>query len=187
MEAANGKRLFLEPSVKTLILQGLKRFDKELFNRHFKKLSGLEIDGALGPVPAMDRIPSNIKLCYRLKRTENIRLKRFMDRINEYPFLYTDFFVRYPGFKRVDTDALNLHQGRWQYPAGQKGLRYESVLHLIKTAVDKTVDAWEEIESLAYGEPHIDLKPYIDLNTYTGEKGPGLRDMKIKDVIRLRI
>ena len=184
---AHGKKRFLELSLKVLILQGLKEFDINLFNKEFKKLSGIEIDGSIGHVPAIDRIPSNIKLCYRLKRTENLRLKKIMDKINEYPFFYTDFFVRYPGFKKVDDDALNLHQGRWQYPAGQKGLRYESVLHLIKIAVEKTVDAWEEIESIAYGNKNIDLTPYIGLNLYTGEKEPGFRDMKIKDVIRLRV
>jgi len=182
-----GKRSLIMPSIKVLMLQALRNFDEILFRENFKKFYGVEITGSIGYVPGMDRIPSNIKLCYRLKRTENQRLKGFLDRFNSYPFLYTDFFVRYPGFKRVDEDALNLHQGKWQYPAGQKGLRYESVLHLIKTAVDKTADAWEHIESLAYGNRNLNLKPYIDVDAYTGEKGSGFRDMKIKDVIRLRV
>ncbi len=182
-----GRRSSLEPSVKALILQALKKLDEGLFNRAFKRIAGKEINGALGYVPGFDRIPANIQFCYRMKRTENDRLKRYMDRINEYPPLYSDFLVRYPGFKRVDMDALNIHQGRWQYPAGQKGLRYESVLHLIKTAVERIVDAWERIESIAYGGKSIDIAPFAEINAYTGEKSVLYREMKIKDVIKLRL
>ena len=182
-----GRRSLLMPSVKVLILQSLKDFDEAIFRENFKGLYGENITGSIGYVPGLDRIPANIKLCYSLKRTENQRLKGFLDRINDYPFLYSDFFVRYPGFKRVDVDALNIHQGKWQYPAGQKGLRYESVLQLIKSVVDKTAEAWEHIESVAYGNMDLNLKPYIDIDAYTGEKGAGFRDMKIKDLIKLRI
>jgi hypothetical protein len=183
----NKRRSLIMPSVKVLMLQALKDFDESFFNENFKKLQGKDLTGVLNYVPGLDRIPANIRLCYRLKRTENHRLKGFLDRFNSYPFLYSDFFVRYPGYKRVDVDALNLHQGKWQYPAGQKGLRYESVLHLIKSAVDKTAEAWEHIESVAYGNRDIDLKPYIDIDAYTGEKEAGFREMKIKDLIKLRI
>jgi len=182
-----GRRSSLEPSVKALILQALKELDEGLFSRAFKRIAGKKINGALGYVPGFDTIPSNIQLCYRIKRTENDRLKRYMDRVNDYPLFYSDFLVRYPGYKRVDMDALNIHQGRWQYPAGQKGLRYESVLHLIKTAVERIVEAWERIESISYGNKSIDIAPYIDINAYTGEKGVPFSEMKIKEVIKLRL
>lgn len=182
-----GRRSSLEPSVKALILQGLKKLDEGLFNRFFKRIAGKEINGALGYVPGFDRIPANIQLCYRMKRTENERLKRYMDRINDYPLFYSDFLVRYPGYKRVDMDALNIHQGRWQYPAGQKGIRYESVLHLIKIAVEKTVEVWEGIEAIAYGDQSINIGQYADINAYTGEKGIDYSEMRIKDVIKLRL
>ena len=182
-----GRRSALEPSVKALILLALQKLDKGLFSRAFKRIGEREINGALGYVPGFDRIPANIQFCYRMKRTENDRLKRYMDRINEYPLLYSDFLVRYPGFKRVDMDALNIHQGRWQYPAGQKGLRYESVLHLIKTAVERIVEAWERIESISYGDKSINIAPYADINAYTGEKGVPFSEMKIKEVIKLRL
>lgn len=182
-----GRRSSIEPSVKAVILQGLKKSDEGLFNRSFKRLEGKEINGALGYVPGFDRIPANIAFCYKMKRTENERLKRYMDRINDYPLLYSDFLVRYPGYKRVDMDALNIHQGRWQYPAGQKGIRYESVLHLIKTAVERIVEVWEGVEAVVYGEKSIDIAPFTEINAYTGEKGATYSEMQIKDVIKLRL
>lgn len=182
-----GRRSLIVPSVKVLLLQALKDSDEALFRQNFRKISEKEIAGSINYVPGLDRIPSNIRLCYRIKKTENQKLKSFMDRINDYPFLYSDFFVRYPGYKRVDMDALNLHQGKWQYPAGQKGLRYESVIQLIKNAVDKTVDAWEHIETLSFGGNDPDIKSYIDMDAFTGEKDAGFRDMKIKDPVKLRI
>jgi hypothetical protein len=181
-----GKKV-IWPSIKYLVLESLKRENEPLYRKYFSDIKQEKLDGDTGPVKYFDKIPGGISLSYRIKRTENPKWINIIDKLCGSPLTYSDFFVRYPAPKRVDEDAMNIHQGRWQYPAMQKGFRYESVLHLIKTAIEQIVIAWEMIEPAVYGEKQGDLSNIISLNAYTGEKGIFFEDMKIKDPVKLKV
>ncbi len=173
-------------SVRTLLLESLRRDNPEIFGLYFKDM-GRRIDGSTGRVPGIDRSIRNIHLCYKMKRTTDERKMRLFDRFNESSLTYSDFFVRYPLPKRIDDDALNIHQGRWQYPAFQRGFRYDSVLHLVREAVDKTSAAWELIEGMIYSGKMISAESLGLLNAYTGEKEAHYSDMRIKDPVKLKV
>lgn len=181
-----GRRKILWPSIKYLILESLRREDEAMLRRNFRDLPA-KIDGDTVNVKNLDRIPATIALCYRLKRSDNRRVTDMIDRLSGTPLTFSDFFVRYPGRKRVDEDAMNIHQGRWQYPATQRGFRYESVLHLIKGSIDQIVRAWEMLEPAIYGAKVPDISEIVNLNAYTGEKGIYFEEMKIKDPARLKV
>jgi len=181
------RKTYVWPSIKYIILESLRREDELLLKKYFKEIKSSRIDGDLGPVRKFDRIPGNISLCYRMKRTENPRLINIIDRLCDNPYLSSDFFIRYPGPKRVDVDAMNIHQARWQYPGAQRGFRYESVLHLIKSAIEQTVQAWEMIEPVVYGSKIIMPKELDYISAYTGEKGVFFREMKTKDPVKLKV
>ncbi|HPJ33505.1 MAG TPA: zinc dependent phospholipase C family protein [Spirochaetota bacterium] len=174
-------------SVRCLILESLRRDNPEIFTACFKGLEKGRIDGSIEKVPYIDRTVRNIPLCYRLKRTTDEKKIKFLDRMNENRVTYSDFFVRYPLPKRVDEDAMNLHQGRWQYPALQRGFRYDSVLHLVRDAVEKTLSAWEAVEGMIYSGGRPSLESLGILNAYTGEDGVFFSDMKTKDPVKLRV
>lgn len=173
--------------VRSLLLESLKRDNQEMFISEFKSIENCRIDGSLEKSTPVDRVLRNIPLCYKMKRTTDERKMKLFDRFNEGSLTYSDFFVRYPLPKRVDDDALNIHQSRWQYPALQRGFRYDSVLHLIRDAVDKTVAAWETIESMIYSGKRPSIEKLGILNAYTGEKDAYYADMKIKDPVKLKV
>jgi len=175
------------PQVKVLLLESLKRENGNLFGRYFAEYADRNIDGDVGRIRSFDRIPDNIRLCYRLRRTGNERIMNILDRMRENPVTYSDFFVRYPLPKAVDQDALNIHQARWQYPAFQRGFRYESVPQLVKLAVDQITDVWEKVEGAANSGKRVNIADIFSYNAYTGEKEALYSDMKIKDVIKLKI
>jgi len=181
-----GKKV-IWPSIKYLILEALKRDNEPFFQKYFKGIKRDRLDGDTGPVSNFDRIPLGISLCYKIKRTENPKWINIIDKLCENPLTYSDFFVRYPQPKRVDEDAMNIHQGRWQYPAFQRGFRYESVLHLIKFSIEQIVNFWEMIEPGVYGDKIFDLNENMVLNAYTGESGAFFEDMKIKDPVKLKV
>lgn len=175
------------PQVRVLLLESLRNDNPELFGRFFPALTGSRIDGDLGNVRLFDRIPANIQHCYKLRRTSNERLMKVLDRMCENPLTYSDFFVRYPVPKAVDLDALNMHQARWQYPAHQRGFRYESVPILVKAMIEQITDIWEKIEGAVFSMKKPEPGTIFSLNAYTGEKDALYSDMKIKDIIKLRV
>jgi len=175
------------PSIKYLILESLKRENEPLLGKYFKDIKRDRIDGDTGPVRNFDKIPAGISLCYKIKRTQNPKWISIIDKLADNPVTYSDFFVRYPGPKRVDVDALNIHQARWQYPALQRGFRYESVLHLIKFSIEQIVAAWELIEPSVYTAASINISDIVPLSAYTGEKGVFFEEMKIKDPVKLKV
>jgi hypothetical protein len=175
------------PSLKYLILESLRRENESLLRKYFKDIKAVRIDGDLGPVRNFDRIPANISLCYRMKRTENPKLINLIDRLCDNPYVNSDFLIRYPGPKRVDVDAMNIHLARWQYPGLQRGFRYESVLQLIKSAIEQTVLVWEIIEPVVYGSKIAEFREMNYISAYTGEKGVFFSDMKIKDPVKLKV
>lgn len=173
--------------VRSLILESLKRESPEAFSSEFRKIENFRLDGSLDKTTTLDRVLRNIPLCYKMKRTTDERKMKLFDRFNDSPLTYSDFFVRYPLPKRVDDDALNIHQGRWQYPAFQRGFRYDSVLHLIRDAVEKIITAWDAIENMIYTGERPSLENLGILNAYTGEKEACYHDMKEKDPVKLKV
>lgn len=183
----NGKAGIIWPQVRVLLFESLKKDNPGLFEKFFPSLADSHIDGDTGRVRLFDRIPANIRLCYRMRRTANERLMKVLDKMCENPLTYSDFFVRYPIPKAVDLDALNTHQARWQYPAHQRGYRYESVPLLVKGLIEQITDIWEKIEGAVYNskKPHQEM--IFSLNAYTGERDALYSDMKIKDIIKLKV
>lgn len=181
-----GRQGIIWPQVKVLVLESLRRENPNLLGRFLPSVADKKIDGDIGRVRAFDRIPANIRYCYRFKRTVNEKLMKVMDRLCEEPAGYSDFFVRYPLPKIVDEDALNLHQGRWQYPAFQRGFRYESIPQLVKLAVDHIIEIWEKVEELVIGGKNSRITEILIYSAYTGERQAIYSDMKIKDVIKLK-
>lgn len=175
------------PQVRVLLLESLKRENAALFGRIFPALGDSHIDGDTGRIRLFDRIPENIRLCYKLRRTGNERLMKVLDRMCENSLTYSDFFLRYPVPKAVDQDALNIHQARWQYPANQRGYRYESIPLLVKALIEQVTDTWEKIEEAVYNRKKPVTGEFFSLNAYTGEKDALYCDMKIKDIIKLKV
>ncbi len=175
------------PQVRVLLLESLQKGNPVLFGRYFPSVADAHIDGDTGRIRLFDRIPANIRLSYKLRRTANERLMRVLDKMCENPLTYSDFFVRYPVPKLVDHDALNIHQARWQYPALQRGYRYESVPQLVKVLVEQITDIWEKVGQVIYASKRPDPGMFFSLNAYTGEKGSLYSDMKTKDIIKLRV
>jgi len=122
-----------------------------------------------------------------MKRTENLRQIDMMDRLCNNKIVHSDFFIRYPAPKRVDEDAMNIHQGRWQYPALQRGFRYESVLHLVKSSIEQTIRIWESFLQAAYDSKPFEIDEVLSLNPYTGENSVLFKDMKTKDPVKLKV
>lgn len=182
-----GGKSIIWPAIKYLLLESLKRENQPLLEKYFKELAGRKIDGGTGFVKDFDRIPSGIMLCYKTKRTENPKWIKIIDKMAENPLTYSDFFIRYPKPKRVDEDAMNFHQGRWQYPGLQRGFRYESVIHLIKAAIDQTVKVWELFEPAIYGNKPVNLNEIMLSSAYTGENGVFFRDMNVKDPVKIKV
>ncbi len=182
----NGK-IAVWPAIKYLLLESLKREDDPLLRKYFRDLKPGRIDGDTGPVKNFDKIPSGITFCYKMKRTENTKWINIIDKFCDNPLSYSDFFVRYPKAKRIDEDALNIHQGRWQYPANQRGFRYESVLHLIKLSIEQIVKVWELFEPAICGEKFPDMDEMNILDAYTGEKDVFFKDMRIKDPVKMKV
>jgi hypothetical protein len=175
------------PAIKYLILESLKRDDESLFKTYFKDIKDKKIDGDIAYVKNFDKIPQMILYCYKIKRTDNPKWINVIDKLCENKFIHSDFFIRYPAPKRVDEDAMNIHQGRWQYPALQRGYRYESVLHLVKSSIEQTVRIWENFMQAAYDNKPFEIDEILSLNSYTGENGVLFKDMKIKDTVKLKV
>jgi hypothetical protein len=184
--AFEGKKV-VWPSIKYLILESLKRENEPLLKKYFKDIKSGKIDGDTGFVKNFDKIPSRIQLSYKIKRTVSPGWISIIDKLCENPMTYSDFLVRYPLPKRVDEDAMNLHQGRWQYPAEQKGFRYESVLHLIKQSIEQIIKVWEMVEPAVYGVKPFNLNEMESFSAYTGENDVFFDHMKIKDPVRLKV
>ncbi len=182
----NGKTA-VWPAIKYLVLESLKREDESLLRKYFRDIKPGRIDGDTGLVKSFDKIPDGITLCYKMKRTENQKWINIIDKLCDNNISYSDFFVRYPKPKRIDDDALNIHQGRWQYPAQQRGFRYESVLHLVKFSIEQIIKTWEIVEPAICGAKPFDLNELMHLSAYTGEKGVYFEDMRIKDTVKLKV
>ncbi|MCL1865309.1 MAG: zinc dependent phospholipase C family protein [Spirochaetes bacterium] len=175
------------PAIKYLVLESLKRDNESLFKKYFRDIKDKKIDGDIVYVKNFDKIPKMILYCYKLKRTDNPKVIEILDKLCNNKLVYSDFFIRYPAARRVDEDAMNIHQGRWQYPALQKGFRYESVLQLIKSSIEQITKIWESFMQSAYDNKPFEINEILSLNPYTGENGVYFEDMNIKDPVKLKV
>jgi len=175
------------PAIKYLILESLKRDNESLFKKYFKDIKDKKIDGDIIYVRNFDKIPKRILDCYKIKRTDNQKQINIIDRLCNNKLIYSDFLIRYPAAKRVDEDAMNIHQGRWQYPALQRGFKYESVLHLVKSSIDQITKIWENFIQADYDNKPFEIDEILSLNLYTGENDVFFKDMKTKDPVKLKV
>ncbi|HPO44219.1 MAG TPA: zinc dependent phospholipase C family protein [Spirochaetota bacterium] len=137
----------------------------------------------------VDLLPHLIGISYRIKRTGNATIRRIMDRIRVRRRLFPDYVTRYPEPRRMNRHALNLHRERWFHPTGAAGLHYESVEDLFKIARERTVAAWERMESGLY-TGKADINAIISefmADSHTGEAGAGPSSLRIKKPLRMRL
>jgi len=175
----------MDNSVKELILDSLKKAYPEIYQSMliFKaRKAGSE---KLLPISHLDLLPYCISFAYLVKRSDNIRLADFCRYLRRNDIVYSDLIIRYPMNKRFNKNILNLHRERWEHPAGKIGLHYESVPGLLTASCDKTIEAWEKIESTLYTGEKPDLNDYLGINAFTGDSKLAYKDLKIKHPIRL--
>ncbi|MBP7602542.1 MAG: hypothetical protein KBA15_01330 [Spirochaetes bacterium] len=135
----------------------------------------------------IDLLPYLIAGAYGIKRTGSATVRKLMDRMRIRRRFFPDYVTRYPDPRRMNRHALNLHRERWFHPLGSPGLHYESVEDLFKIARDRTVAAWERMESILYtGQADIPaiIAEFIP-DPYTGESGSGPAGLKIKKPLRM--
>jgi hypothetical protein len=175
----------LDVSILTLILHSLQQVYPEIY----EKLIILKIDKNKKdknlPLTYLDVIPYCIKYTYRLKRTNNKRLIKFMINLRRNNLIYSDFLISYPLKKKFNKNILNLHRERWENPSGKSGLHYESVNNLLILSCEKTIELWEKIESSLYAKENLTVLNEFNFNAYTGDAKLSYHDMKYKRPIRL--
>lgn len=142
-----------------------------------------------GALTLLDAIPAFIRAAYWLKRNRNRRLNATLDRLRRARFLFNDFIVRYPEPRRINNHVLNLHRARWVYPAGARGIHYESVEDLLRIVIDRTASVWERVEMKLRTENRnfSDVIRDLKANNLSGEDGRDYLDMKHKEPVILRV
>lgn len=139
-----------------------------------------------GPI---DLIPSVIRHTYGIKRSGSRTIRKLMDRMRIRRRFFPDYVTRYPEPRRMNRHALNLHRERWFHPLGSPGLHYESVEDLFRNARERTVAAWERMESALYTGVS-DISPIVtdlSVDSHTGEVGHDPSQMKMKKPVRLHL
>ncbi len=188
LKAYNGRFAILENSIKDLIMDMISTVYPDVRERIFFKNVCKMINDGHNRFTALDSIPYIIRFCFRYKRSRNTRLTKLFEKIQRKGIIYPDYTAHYPEPRRINRHVLNLHRERWYYPAGKKGLNYESVEDLFKTARDKIIDIWEKMEKQLYvSKPDLTaLIREISIDSYTGEYGKYPHSMNIKNPVRLR-
>lgn len=178
-------KTILDHSLRTFILDSIKIAYPDIYRQMIlphKNKSGSE---SLPSISSLAILPSCIRIAYRLKRTNNVRLADFFRYLRRNNLLYSNFIIRYPMNRRYNKNILNLHRERWENPAGKPGLHYESIHNLLALSCEKTIEVWEKIESSLYTKKVPELSDYIDINAFTGDRKLAYRDLKTKNPIRL--
>lgn len=174
----------IDDPVKTLILESVKESYPDLFPGLILKKAKNHAENDIHGKGYIDLLPTLIKTTYKLKKTENRRIINFLSEAKRKNWFFSDFTVRYPEPRRLNRHALNIHREKWVYPAGMAGYRYDSVEHLFKTACEKTAEVWEQLEPVMFGSK-FKLPEELKLNSFTGEKGKGYLDLKIKSPLKI--
>jgi hypothetical protein len=185
LKRSGGHRV-LEPAVKSLILETVR----EVYPAQYGRMIWREhkTGHASGSLGKLDLVPYSLSWIYRLKRSRNRRLTGVLDRLRRNSFFYSDRMVRYPDPRRINRHVLNLHRERWFYPAGGRGLHYESAEDLFRMSVDRTVEIWEKMESRFYRKEKdlSDVMKMLRANALTGETDKEYADLKIAEPVRLQ-
>lgn len=178
----------LYPPLKDFILGSLE----EAFPGESKGLvwkNGPEADTRLSrSVGYLDACPRLIRTAFRIKRSTDQRLIKFLRTLRRRNIVYSDFLVRYPEPKKVNKHVMNLHRERWQSPTGAPGVRYESAEDLMRLCCDITTEIWEKTEGILFGQKR-NYGPIIQklaVNALTGHPTLGYGGLKIKEPILLR-
>lgn len=177
----------LDPAIKYIIMRSLQEHFPKLIKNIFLLKMRDNRNGCYG-YNYLDLIPYCIKATYWIKRNGNKKVIDILKYFERKQYLYSDFIIRYPSKNKVYFDGLNFHKARWQYPAGAKGLHYESVFELIDIACEKIIETWKAIEEKLYSEDKdiTDVITLLDNNSLTGENNKFYADMYDTDPIRLR-
>jgi hypothetical protein len=136
-----------------------------------------------GPI---DFIPYWIQWTYRIKMTQNTRMREFLINLRKKQILVTDFTLLYPQQRSIDLHIVNHYRERWQYPVGQTAIHYESFENLFQITCEKIVEAWEGIESALFNRGQVNLHNLMLLNLYTGVNDHDYSQMKQKNPIRVK-
>ena len=174
----------LDPSIKHFILESLNQVYPDIYRELTWREDKVNPHNYTAHHGYLDLIPLFIRLSYHLKRSDNPRVVRGMKFLRKKNLIFSDFLVRYPDRKRVNTHLLNMHMDRWEYPAGRTGLRYESIDNLFAQSCDKIVEIWERIEASLWDSPDTGVFEEFSVNAYTGEKKKGFFEMKKKNPLR---
>lgn len=187
LRRARGGFRVLDTTVKNLIIEMLRDACPAELSRLVRNARVPRDENADSRSGLIDLLPHLIAGAYRIKRTGSATVRKLMDRMRLRHRLFPDYVTRYPEPRRMNRHALNLHRERWFHPLGSAGLHYESVEDLFKTAHDRTVAAWERMESTLY-TGHADISAIIAEfmpDSYTGETGSGPAGLKIKKPLRM--
>jgi len=185
-----GRRgLRINRPVKRLILEAFKEGFPDQYRRLFLGRPSGDVDGDANAFTLLDALPSLIRATYWIKRNRNPRLNALLDALRRRTALFNDYLVRYPDPRRINSHVLNLHRQRWVYPAGARGIHYESVEDLMRVVVDRTVDLWARVEAkLRQGnDNYSDVIRDMRTNNLSGEDGKDYLAMKDKEPVRLRV
>jgi len=178
-----GLKKKIDPAIKSLILQQIF----ELYPSESKKIIHRgKSESPFVKFGYFDMIPFSIKAVYRLKRTENRKIITVMEKIKGKNLFFSDLLIRYPEKRKYNDHVLNFHKESWHYPAEKPGFYYDSVDDIMQKTCEKIVDMWEIIESSLYSNKKTDMIEDLNINSYTGEKGKGYYDMKLKSPVKMR-
>lgn len=186
-----GKRGFLRrinPAVKDLLFDSLRLAFPGKERRYLLLKGGSEDTCFSKSFGYIDLSIYFMRWTYRLKRTRNERLIKFLKFLKNRKILYSDFIVRYPDHRKINKHVLNLHRERWFNPAGVSGLHYESVEDLLKSCCERITDIWELVEGIFVGSKRNYEKAVkeFSINALTGSPEAASKDLKIKNPVILR-
>jgi len=174
----------LNPPVKSIILASLN----ETFPGLYDGLIIREGKGDYrftGSTGYLDLVPVMMRLAFFIKTHRSQRLRKFIRTVRSRDLFYSDLIVQYPEKKRINRDFMNQHRERWNYPTGRPGFNYDSVVTLMQSACERTVELWETIEDCLYTGLMKNFYGMFDFSAYTGESDAFYHDMKVKEPVKL--
>ncbi len=174
----------MNPGIKHYILQNLNETYPEIYKDIVWKENKLNRKDYLSSTGNIDFIPYFIRFAYKIKRSNNSKVIKLVKFIKKKNIFFSDFIIRYPETRRVNTHLLNLHMDRWENPAGKIGVRYESIDNLMTISCEKIVDIWERVEASLWAKNDTDVINEFSVNAFTGERKKGFFDMKKKNPLR---
>ncbi|MBN2400829.1 MAG: zinc dependent phospholipase C family protein [Spirochaetes bacterium] len=136
----------------------------------------------------MDILPLFIKLYFKIKKSRNPQLIRFINYIKKKNIAYSDYFIGYPPAGKINTHVLNLHKERWFHPAGTSGLHYESIKDLLFNSSARIAEIWKKIEAAINSnrKDTSEIEKDFRINPITGIFEKDYYSMKVQNPVHLR-